>query len=565
MSFAATVTREGGRDDPPELPGAPGRGQVGRTRKRRFWGIALLVISIASLAAAGVGTSDLVKPGGALVGDFFAAALQPRTDSDFLALTAIAAVTTLAYAVLGTALSLVIGLVGGLFTAEVWWKARSRRSRSAGVVWAIARMVLVVPRAIHEIVWGLIFLIVFGIDPIVAVLAIGIPFGAVTAKVFADILDETGRQPYHALLAAGASRASAILYGLLPQALPDLLSYAFYRFECAIRSAAVLGLVGAGGLGFELALSFQSLRYDEIWTLLYALILLSTGADLWSSKVRARRTRPCGAAGRRSRLLPASLLAAVVLVPVSVWWVGLNINVLWTHQPWQQAGALVANAWPPAIGSGGIVELLQLSMVTVAMSVIAMLVAFWGGAVLAFPASNLPRGGRRSAGTPLARGSRVAVLLLCRLLLVVQRAIPPPVWALMFLFVLYPGILPGALALGVYTMGVLGRLMAESAENLDGRPLRALRAHGASEMQVFCYGVVPAATPRFVAYGLYRWEVTIRETVIVGVVGAGGLGLLLDQQLSTLDYQAAVTTLVTIILLTMAVDVISAAVRRSIR
>lgn len=564
ISRGATATIA--RDDRPELPSPPGQQPTGRSRKRHFWVVGLAVVSIASLAAAGVGTGDLVKPGGELIGDFFGAALQPKVDGDFLVLTLAAATTTAAYAVLGTALSLVIGLVGGVLTSELWWKARSRRPRASGAAWGVARMILVVPRAIHEIVWGLVFLIVFGIDPIVAVLAIGIPFGAVTAKVFADILDETPRHPYHALVAAGASRSSAVLYALLPQALPDLLSYAFYRFECAIRSAAVLGLVGAGGLGFELALSFQSLRYDEIWTLLYALILLSAGADLWSSRVRSRRVQLTGTARGRGRAWPsASLIAAVVLVPVSAWWVGLDLGTLVTQQPWRHVGDMAADAWPISAGEGGLAELIRLSGATVAMSIIAMLVAFWGGAILAFPASNLPRWGRRSSGTPLSRGSRLIVLLLCRLLLIVQRAIPSPIWAMLFLFVFYPGILPGALALGVYTMGVLGRLMAESAENLEGRPLKALRSHGASELHVFCYGVVPAAAPRFVAFGLYRWEVTIRETVVVGVVGAGGLGLLLDQQLSVMDYGAVVITLVTIILLTMVVDFISAAARRSIR
>ncbi|MGH3993279.1 MAG: PhnE/PtxC family ABC transporter permease, partial [Pseudonocardiaceae bacterium] len=152
-----------------------------------------------------------------------------------------------------------------------------------------------------------------------------------------------------------------------------------------------------------------------------------------------------------------------------------------------------------------------------------------------------------------------------RTLLIVLRAIPPPVWALIILFVTYQGLLPGALALGVYTAGVLGRLMAEVAEDLDPRPLDALRAHGASEAQVFCYGVIPPAAPRFVAYGLYRWEVAIRETVVVGVVGAGGLGLLLERQLATFDYGGAVGTLLALIVLTLMVDFTSAAIRRSLR
>ncbi|MGH3433868.1 MAG: PhnE/PtxC family ABC transporter permease, partial [Thermocrispum sp.] len=158
-----------------------------------------------------------------------------------------------------------------------------------------------------------------------------------------------------------------------------------------------------------------------------------------------------------------------------------------------------------------------------------------------------------------------AVSVLTRGLLVVLRAVPPPVWALVALFVLTPGIVAGAVALGVYTAGVLGRLMAEAAENLDARPLRALRSHGANGAQVLCYGVIPAATPRFVAYGLYRWEVTIRETVVVGVVGAGGLGVALQHDLSSFHYGGALTVLLVLVGLTFAVDLISAALRRAVR
>jgi phosphonate transport system permease protein len=107
--------------------------------------------------------------------------------------------------------------------------------------------------------------------------------------------------------------------------------------------------------------------------------------------------------------------------------------------------------------------------------------------------------------------------------------------------------------------------MAEAAENLDARPLQALRANGAPPPHVFCYGVIPAAAPRFVAYGLYRWEVTIRETIVVGVVGAGGLGLLLDQQLASFDYGGALATLITLMILTLLVDFASATIRRSLR
>lgn len=554
-------------------PGSSGGGK--RTRHRRIWTLVLVGAVLASVIGAVLGREDLVRPDG--VGaflQFFGAATSPRLDGEFLLLTATASLITLAYAVLGTALSLVIGIVGGVLTSQTWWTTGARsRGRRGAAYWTLARAVLVVPRGIHEVIWGLIFLIVFGLDPLVAVLAIGIPFGAITAKVFSELLDETASQPYSALLAAGASKSSAMIYGLLPPALSDLLSYGFYRFECAIRSAAVLGLVGAGGLGFQLALSFESLRYEEIWTLLYALIILCIAADFWSSRVRSRRALRAepGHAGQRERrrsvdpLLAGSGVLGLVLIGLSVWWVGLDLGVLVSDQTWEQTTGLLADAWPPSLSAGGFIELIELTWVTLAMSILAMVLGFWGGALFAFPAANLRPSSRGSRQDALARAARVLLLAGSRFVLIVLRAIPPPVWALLFLFVLNPGILPGAVALGVYTAGVLGRLMAESAENLEQRPLRALRAHGASGAQIFCYGIVPAATPRFIAYGLYRWEVTIRETVVVGVVGAGGLGYVLAQQLNSFDYGGALTTLIVLIVLTLAVDFTSAAVRRTLR
>lgn len=535
----------------------------GRSWSRRGWAAAAVAATSVALLSALHGSGGLFRPEGlGLVADFAGAAADPRTDAEFLSLTLTATGTTLAYAVLGTALSLVLGVAGGVLGSQVWWASRTagtgRRRALAG--WACTRVALVVPRGIHEVIWGLLLLSVLGIDPTVAVLAIAIPFGAVTAKVFSEILDETPREAYTALIGAGVGRRAAVLYGLVPRAAGDLLSYSFYRFECAVRSAAVLGLLGVGGLGYELQLSFQALRYEEIWTLLYALVALGALADFWSWLVRRRRSS--GAAGpRRDPVLLGSAVLVGALVPLSAWWIGLSGAPLWSTRTWDLAGHLASAAWPPTLGPSGWSGLLEQAGTTLAMSVLAIAFAFTCGALLAFPAADLSHLNDR----PRHRIPRVLRVVTTRAALLLLRSIPPPLWALLLLFVLYPGVLPGALALGIYTAGVLGRLMAEATENLDTRPVRALRASGAPTPQVVCYALVPAAAPRFVAYGLYRWEVIIRETVIVGVVGAGGLGLTLHHQLAAFDYSGTLTTVLTLIALTLVVDLTSSAIRRNVR
>ncbi|MFE1745540.1 PhnE/PtxC family ABC transporter permease [Coleofasciculus sp. H7-2] len=575
-----------------------------------------------SLHLAGVFQRDLINEGGwNLVWRFIVAAFSPDLSPEFLHLTLDSTLKTLAYAVCGTFFSVLIGLVGGVFCSEIWWESVSNsklktQTRSIGFLqlktqspWVMVRGVLAIPRAIHELIWGLFFVNIFGLDPLVAVLAIAIPFGAITAKVFSEILDETPHQPLMALLNSGVSPLNAFAYSLIPQAFLNLLSYAFYRFECSIRSAAVLGIIGAGGLGYQILLSLQSLRYEQMWTFLIALIGLNGATDFWSALLRHRLGAPSrldlnvlNLQGRKQRfyqqdpVVQVSFLGGIVLVIFSFWYIQADFSKLWAPRTAQLLAGVFQDVFPP--DGSQLSQLFTLSAQTLAMSILAMAGAGLGGILLSFPAANnflLPGGildtGRRSPQPPLKRGARenltlplkrgtgenltlpflrgdlrgTAVLIFTRFLLLVARAVPEPIWALIFLFVLFPGILPGAIALGLHNLGILGRLMAEVTENLDERPRASLKALGATGSQVFLYGVLPRTLPRFIAYILYRWEVCIRATVIVGLVGAGGLGRLLTEQLSSFDYKGLLTTLIAFLALTFIVDLISASVRRAIR
>jgi phosphonate transport system permease protein len=377
------------------------------------------------------------------------------------------------------------------------------------------------------------------------VLAIAIPFGAITAKVYAEILDEADHGPYDALRTAGAGRLVSLAYGLVPSTVPDLTSYAFYRFECSIRAAVILGMIGAGGLGFQLSLSFQGLQYDQMWTSLYALILLSALVDRWGSWLRR-------GAGRRHWRFSAVLAGA--LAAGSLWHLGPEASRWFSSRTLHLLAGLLGDLTPLRLPRGGWSALAAGSLETLQMSVLAATLATVLGVAVAFLAA------RRSASP-----WRVVPSWLARFLLLVTRAVPPPVWALLILFVVLPGPLPGALALGVYTFGILGRLFAEVVENLDHRPRDVLEQLGASPLTSFAYAAVPAAAGQFASYSLYRWEVALRETVIVGVVGAGGLGRLLEQQRAGFNYPAMATTVLTLVVLSLLVDAFSVAIRRSLR
>ena len=589
---------------------------------RTLWGLLFFASLIWALNAAGLWERDLVNEGGwTLVLRFVLAARHPYLGWEFLQLTMDATLKTLVYAVCGTFFSLLFGLTGGVLSSEVWWQSVSKgRFQTRYRLTSLAlRGVLAIPRAIHELIWGLFFINIFGLDPLVAILAIAIPFGAITAKVFSEILDETPRLPLMALLNSGVSPLNAFAYSLLPQAFPNLLSYSFYRFECSIRSAAVLGIIGAGGLGYQILLSLQSLRYEQMWTLMIALVILSGSTDFCSAMLRRRLGAPSRldlnvlnlsqrgkesrgstlSRGRKAdrksqvalrlRVLPTWVRAGLsvilvskqitllnpplllplfitfVLIIFSFWYVKADFSKLWSQRTAQLLIGVIQDAFPPDISQ--LSQLFTLSTQTVAMSILAIAIAGFGGILLSFPAANnfLLPGGILDSGGNQNHILGTTILVFTRLLLLFTRAIPEPIWALIFLFVLFPGILPGAIALGIHNLGILGRLMAEVTENLDERPLRSLKALVASTPSALLYGVLPRTLPSFLAYILYRWEVCLRATLIVGLVGAGGLGRLLTEQLSSFDYQGVVTTLMCFICLTFIVDLISTAVRRALR
>jgi phosphonate transport system permease protein len=152
------------------------------------------------------------------------------------------------------------------------------------VIRQTARAAMVALRTVPELVWALVFVRVVGLGPTSGVLAIGLTYGGMLGKVFAEILESCDAHPTRTLLANGGGRLQAFFYGLLPQAAPELTSYAIYRWECAIRSSVVLGFVGAGGLGQQMDSSLKMLAGNEVATMLLVfigLVALADGVSAW--------------------------------------------------------------------------------------------------------------------------------------------------------------------------------------------------------------------------------------------------------------------------------------------
>ncbi len=201
-------------------------------------------------------------------------------------------------------------------------------------------------------------------------------------------------------------------------------------------------------------------------------------------------------------------------------------------------------------------DTLAMSVLGIGLASIVALITF------VFGAGNVMTGdlttNRRSGGAQVA-------FHLMRGLFVFTRGVPELIWALLVVFAFSPGILAGAVALGIHNSGILGKLAADVVETLDPRPIRALRSSGAGRLQILFYVVLPQALPKFMTFLLYRWEVIIRTTIVVGFVAAGGLGLEFRLSMSHFHYTSVTLIVIWYLGLVLFVDLVAAGLRRLAR
>ncbi|MDX2225408.1 MAG: phosphonate ABC transporter, permease protein PhnE [Rhodospirillaceae bacterium] len=177
------------------------------------------------------------------------------------------------------------------------------------------------------------------------------------------------------------------------------------------------------------------------------------------------------------------------------------------------------------------------------------------GVVIAVPLAFLAA----SNTTPSAAFARPFALF-C---IVASRSINSVIWALVLVMILGPGVLAGTIAIGLRSVGFIGKLLYESIEEIDRRPVEAVVASGASHAQVVSYAVVPQVMPIFAGIAVFRWDINIRESTILGLVGAGGLGLQLNSAIGNLDWSRVSVILLAIFATVIASEWVSARVRKA--
>ena len=198
--------------------------------------------------------------------------------------------SVLGHALRGAGQTLQIAVVGTLVAAVLALPLGFAAARNAAPPWLFygARSVLNVFRAIDTLVYALFFVAAVGLGPFPGALAVTVYTTTVLAKLYSEAIEAIDPGPVEAVTATGATRLQVLRWGVLPQLLPQFISFALYRFETNIRAAAILGFVGAGGIGFYIQTYLRMFNYHAASTVLLALVALVMMVDFASSRVRAR-------------------------------------------------------------------------------------------------------------------------------------------------------------------------------------------------------------------------------------------------------------------------------------
>lgn len=521
-----------------------------RIRRRVLWlGLAIALLAV-SWRFAEVDPRILLRPATlAAIWKFLIGLFPPDVSLSFLGTVLRAAIQTIATAVASTVVSIILALPLGILATATLWNRGILISGDVGslayltgaVASRLSRALLGFFRAVPDLVWALLFVAAVGLGPLAGMLALTVAYTGMLGRVYGDVFEHVDPQPLEALQSTGATRLQIFLRGVWPQALPHLVAYSLYSFECCMRAAAVLGFVGAGGIGYEISVSMRLFDYRQVLTLLLVFIALLAVMDAASRFVRARLVNGVGIRGKmetqgnaqvpkplrsRSSRFIASILV-LALLGASFPLAGFTPEALGSDGVAIRLVRFVRHMLPPDLSSAFISGFGTALLQTITISLIGTLIGLALAMVLAVPATStlvfLPNDSPQRVRL-FDRALRSLLFWSARLILNVLRSIPELVWVLICILAVGIGPFAGTIALGLHTAGVLGKLYAETMEEVPIRPVEALRSLGARPWQVLLWAIWPQARPLLSSYTVLRWEMNLRASTILGLVGGGGLG-----------------------------------------
>lgn len=396
-------------------------------------------------------------------------------------------------------------------------------------------------RSIHEIFWAFILMPLVGLNAICGVLAIAIPYSAIFAKRLYEIYDETDKRPY-VVLPQNASKMSRLFYGAFPLMSKEVQEFTSYRFECAFRSSAILGFIGLPTIGYHLESYFKEGYYSPAFALLFMFYIIIGTKKHWM----------------KAKAIPFYIVLSFLFVSKEVHILRDNMVRFFTNDiiPWpmrrtgfiEGTGQLewapeatlkwVETIWQKELKTGifNTVIITQLSFVFT--GIIAILLLFYMN--------------RRSSGLIVRKCTSFVVLVL--------RTTPEYITAYLAILLWGPSMLPGIVALVLHNAAVVTLLTMKSVEQLQ-LPTRTSKG----KINRYFFYILPQVYGAFLGNLFYRWEVMVRESAILGVLGIYTLGYYIDSAIADDKMDKAVVIIAAMAIMNIVIDSISQRVRKAIR
>ncbi|WNJ98925.1 phosphonate ABC transporter, permease protein PhnE [Thalassospiraceae bacterium LMO-JJ14] len=252
---------------------------------------------------------------------------------------------------------------------------------------------------------------------------------------------------------------------------------------------------------------------------------------------------------RRSRMFSAG--ATVVLLALVAW--SIDVTVI-QDTDWERIGS-VEKVWEATSRFIGIdFELFGTLMVPALETLLIACLGTFFGLILCVPAAWF--------GAMNITPYKPVTYPLARLMMTLSRSIHEIVWALFFVAVVGLGAMAGVMAIAVRSVGFIAKMSAEAIEDIDHGPVEAIRAVGGSPLQIIIYAILPQVLPQIVSVVIFEWEINIRRSAILGLVGAGGLGLVFFRQMNTFNYHGVTTVILAILIIILLGEAVSYFIRR---
>lgn len=546
--------------------------------------IALLAFSVYSLLEVGISIPKMVASWDNAVN--FAGRVGTITFPplpELLSLTAL----TLGIVITGTVLAAVLSVPVAYIAAA---------NTTPGPAWrGLGRFLGVLSRAVPDVVIAMILVLMFSLGSLPGIIAIGLHSIGMISKLFADAIEQVDEGPRLAIRAAGGSKLQEFTSGVLPQVLPSWVATVLHRGDINLRGSVLLGYVGVLGLGRELSLAFKSLDYSLGIGLAIVIFALCVVMEIVSSTVRtvmlgvqptgrglgdrvvrrigaarndrreaAARAVPAAAVSTAARIESAAMrpwtsarvrdtLGAWLAVAVVIWAVVVS-NIQWGDLVtfWAKAPDVLVRLWPPSFGMRTTGQMLDAMLETIAIAFAATLIALVCSIVIgSFAARNVAP----------SRGVRTGA----RFALVGIRGIPELILAILLIVVTGLGAQAGTIALGICGIGLLGKLIADSFEEVAPGPERALTAVGATRLQRYASATLPQGARALIGHTFYTLDTNIRAATMLGIVGGGGIGYYLIQADQGGNYDQVTAIVLMILAVVLVVEGIAMWMRRVFR